>query len=95
MSPRDALAIFTDGLTEVGASRTVMLGVEGVASPLAGLMTGGDAEQRAESLVLRLIAGVHEFARTGAREKAGVREKKAHEGNRTLDLFFTKEVLYH
>jgi len=68
LSPGDALAIFTDGLTEVGANRTVMLGVEGVASLLAGLMTGGDAEQRAESLVLRLIAGVDEFARTGARD---------------------------
>ena len=33
-------------------------------------------------------------------DAAGVEDKKekvdkAHEGNRTLDLFFTKEVLYH
>ncbi len=28
-------------------------------------------------------------------EKRGGKADKAHEGNRTLDLFFTKEVLYH
>jgi hypothetical protein len=34
-------------------------------------------------------------AKNSAGKLTGAVERKAHEGNRTLDLFFTKEVLYH
>ncbi|MGI4790105.1 MAG: PAS domain-containing protein [Janthinobacterium lividum] len=67
----DALAIFTDGLTEVGASRTEMLGIEGVAALLAQSMPQDldqTPEQRGEALALNLIAGVDAFAEAGARD---------------------------
>lgn len=68
LAPGDALAIFTDGLTEVGASRTQMLGIEGVTALFAGPLGAeetADAEETAETLIRRLIEGVNEAARDG------------------------------
>ncbi len=64
----DALAIFSDGLTEVGPSRLDMLGIEGVTAlfkqpvEAASLM---DAAEMAECLALRLITGVDTAAQNG------------------------------
>ena len=64
----DALAIFSDGLTEVSPSRLDMLGIEGVtalfAQPLkdTSLM---NAAELAECLALRLISGVDAVAQDG------------------------------
>ncbi len=67
----DALAIFTDGLTEVGETRRAMLGIEGVTAlfraPISGLGPQSGAEA-AESLTLSLIAGVDAAAKTGIRD---------------------------
>ena len=63
--PGDAVAIFTDGLTEVGPSRTDMLGIEGVADLLRGAVIPAEADRAeavAEHLALRLIAGVEAAA---------------------------------
>ncbi len=68
LGPGDALAMFTDGLTEVGASRTDMLGVEGVAALLARPVAAGDAQGMAEALTRDLIAGVNGFAPAVARD---------------------------
>jgi PAS domain S-box-containing protein len=71
LRPGDAVAIFTDGLTEVGASRTEMLGIDGVAALLAEptpLDSTQKAGQLAEALSQRLIVGVDAFAQTGARD---------------------------
>ena len=61
LAPGDALAIFTDGFTESGPSRTEMLGIEGVASllgqPIAAEQAQ-DAAEIAELLAQRLIFGV-------------------------------------
>lgn len=68
MGPGDALALFTDGLTEVGISRTAMLNIEGVADLLSmAVVPGevGDAESMAEHLALRLIGGVDAAAAGG------------------------------
>lgn len=68
LGPGDALAVFTDGLTEVGRSRTEMLGVEGVADLLVGVVVPEEtdgAEAVAEHLTLRLIAGVDAAAEGG------------------------------
>ena len=68
LGPGDALAIFTDGLTECGPSRAAMLGVEGVAA-LFGSPTpqedAADAAEMAERLALRLISGVDTAAAGG------------------------------
>jgi len=68
LAPRDALAVFTDGLTEVGRSRREMLGVEGVAALLERVAVpeeGGGAQSVAEGLASALIAGVDAAARDG------------------------------
>ncbi len=68
LGPGDAVAVFTDGLTEVGRSRQEMLAVEGVAALLArsNVTEGADgAETRAERLALSLIAGVDAAAQGG------------------------------
>lgn len=68
LEPGDALAIFSDGLTEVGSSRAKMLGVEGVIS-LFSLPVSNEksatAMELAEELALRLIAGVDQAAAGG------------------------------
>ena len=64
----DALAVFTDGLTEVGSSRLEMLGVEGVADLFGQLVAEGeaqDATEMAEHLALRLVKGVDAAATGG------------------------------
>ena len=63
----DALAVFTDGLTEVGPTRTAMLGINGVASILAGAAAaeGSSAETISERVALSLISGVDAAARNG------------------------------
>jgi len=71
MAPGDALALFTDGLTEAGPDHTDMLGIEGVSAllvaphPHSGAVS---ADYRAEDLLLRLIAGVDRFAQAGVRD---------------------------
>ena len=65
----DSLAVFTDGLTEVGRSRTQMLGIEGVAALLRASLTPEEtesAERMAEVLALRLAEGVEAAAHGGA-----------------------------
>ena len=71
LAPRDALALFSDGLTEAGPDHTDMLGIEGVAALLAAPRPYGaaiSAEQRADDFLLRLIAGVDQFAQSGVRD---------------------------
>ena len=63
--PGDALALFTDGLTEAGPNRRELLGVEGVTALLAGRETIGED---AEALMVRLIEGVDDYARGGVRD---------------------------
>ncbi len=71
LAPGDALALFTDGLTEAGPDHRDMLGIEGVAAllsaprPLSGAVS---ADQRAEDFLLRLIAGVDQYAQAGVRD---------------------------
>jgi len=68
LAPGDALAIFSDGLTEVGPSRTDMLGIEGVTALLAEPAVAGQAQGApgmAEHLLLRLIQGVDAAAAGG------------------------------
>ncbi len=64
----DALAVFTDGMTEVGQSRTQMLGIDGVSALLAEAVSTEqteNAEAMAEHLVQRLVAGVDAAAQGG------------------------------
>lgn len=64
--PGDALAIFTDGLTEVGPSRREMLGIEGVENLLAAAPSGGeDAAWQAEAIALWMVNGVDTASRDG------------------------------
>jgi len=61
LEPGDGLIVFTDGLTEVGRSRTEMLGIEGVAALLeeSNIPSAADgAIAVAEHLALCLIAEV-------------------------------------
>lgn len=71
LAPGDALAFFTDGLTEAGPSHTDMLGIEGVTALLAAphpYSRTVSADERAEDLLLRLIAGVDQYAQSGVRD---------------------------
>ena len=64
----DALAIFSDGLTEVGPTRSTMLGIEGVTTLFEKPMAEAkdqDAAGVAEHLILRLIEGVDAAAAGG------------------------------
>lgn len=66
--PGDALAIFTDGVTEVGPSRTAMLGMEGVIALLGqpiALEEVQHAADLAETVAARLIEGVDAAAAGG------------------------------
>ena len=58
LEPGDALALYTDGLTEAGPTQTDLLTGDGVARLLAGLAAGESASQ----LVSGLIAGVDAHA---------------------------------
>jgi len=71
LAPGDALALFTDGLTEAGPDHTDMLGIEGVTALLAAPRPHGanvSAEERAEDFLLRLIEGVDQYAQAGVRD---------------------------
>jgi len=71
MAPGDALALFTDGLTEAGPDHKDMLGIEGVSDLLAAARPHSgavSADHRAEDFLLRLIAGVDQFAQAGVRD---------------------------
>ena len=64
----DALAVFTDGLTEVGKSRLEMLGVEGVSALLEQPTLSGArdyAASVAERLAQAVVAGVDAAAQEG------------------------------
>ena len=72
LRPGDALAIFSDGLTEIGPSRRDLLGIDGVAALLAAPPNAAEAQdpprsaaEKAEALALRLIAGVDAAASGG------------------------------
>ena len=60
----DVLALYTDGLTEAGPTRTALLTGDGVAALLA---ERADRES-APAIVARLIAGVDAYARNGIRD---------------------------
>ena len=67
----DILAIYTDGLTEVGPSRKVLLGSEGVTTLLeraANETSEENLHELALSVLRRIIAGVDAFAESGARD---------------------------
>jgi len=71
LAPGDALALFTDGLTEAGPDHRDMLGIEGVAALLAAPRphsSAVSADQRAEDFLLCLIAGVDQYAQSGVRD---------------------------
>jgi serine phosphatase RsbU (regulator of sigma subunit) len=59
----DILAIFTDGLTEIGPSRREMLGYEGVALLLARHYRDGDAHEILGQVVTGVMAYGHGIAR--------------------------------
>jgi hypothetical protein len=59
----DTLAIFTDGLTEVGSRRTELLGLAGVKTLLADAPT-----EDAAAIAASLIAGVESYAQGGVRD---------------------------
>lgn len=68
LKPGDALAIFSDGLTEVGISRETMLGVEGITSILKLPVPNEKKEKAseiAEYLSLRMIEGFDEVSAGG------------------------------
>jgi serine phosphatase RsbU (regulator of sigma subunit) len=68
LAPGDALAIFTDGVTEVGSTRLKMLGIEGAIALLEQPLETDedqDAEEIAEQLMLHMIAGVDAAAEGG------------------------------
>jgi PAS domain S-box-containing protein len=60
----DVLALYTDGLTEAGPTRTSLLTGEGVAA-LLRVQVG---QRSAPEIVLRLIAGVDDYAQSGLRD---------------------------
>ena len=60
----DVLALFTDGLTEAGPTRSSLLGGEGVARLLRAQAGRRDARGIAD----RLIAGVDDYAQSGIRD---------------------------
>lgn len=69
LCPGDALALFTDGLTEAGPSRADMLELEGIAALLgAEFAPAEDFAAQAESLTLSLIDSVDRFAESGVRD---------------------------
>ena len=68
LGPGDMLAVFTDGLTEVGRSRREMLDIDGVAALLeqsAMPKKPGSAGAMAEFLAQSLILGVDAAAADG------------------------------
>ena len=69
LDPGDVLAVFTDGLTEAGPSRTSLLTGDGVASLLAETADRQASEPTtAEAVVRHLMAGVDTYAEAGIRD---------------------------
>ncbi len=64
LEPGDVLAVFTDGLTEAGPSRTALLGADGVAA----LLRETASAQSASAIVSHLISGVDGYAKGGVRD---------------------------
>ena len=64
----DVLALFTDGLTEVGATRKDLLEVEGVSRLLSQCAPNGNRRKDPQVMVDCLIAGVDAFGQGGARD---------------------------
>jgi sigma-B regulation protein RsbU (phosphoserine phosphatase) len=67
LRPGDVLALFTDGLTEVGPSRKELLEVEGVGDLLRACCSDA-ADSDPQAVVDGLITGVDAFARGGLRD---------------------------
>jgi len=68
LEPGDAVAVFTDGLTEVGETRLAMLGIEGVTALFGAPVTDENmlsAAEMAEHLAIRVIMGVDAAAQDG------------------------------
>lgn len=68
LAPGDALAVFTDGVTECGASRSEMLGIAGAAALLSSPFAPDEATspaRMAEAVTARLMAGVNAASRGG------------------------------
>lgn len=65
LAPGDVLAVFTDGMTECGASRRQMLGIEGMTELLAQPLSSPGASPTAEAITARLVAGVEAASRGG------------------------------
>ncbi len=63
LEPGDVLAVFTDGLTEAGPSRTSLLAVDGVAAILRGSPT-----ESAQAVVSHIIQEVDRYAESGIRD---------------------------
>lgn len=68
LSSGDTLALFSDGLTEVGPSRKEQLQIEGVSQLLREHCTDPLQKHDPQAVVDCLIAGVDRFARGGARD---------------------------
>ena len=68
LDPGDVLAVFTDGLTEAGPTRTALLTGDGVASLLAETANREAGPASAEAVVKRLMAGVDTYAESGIRD---------------------------
>ena len=68
LHPGDVLALFTDGLTEAGPSRTALLTGEGVAALLHEAASGEAGRADAESIVQKIMAGVDAYAETRLRD---------------------------
>ncbi len=60
----DVLALYTDGLSEAGPTRTSLLGAEGVAS----LLKAAHGEQDPRAIVEQVMAGVDTYAGQGVRD---------------------------
>ena len=64
----DTLALFTDGLTEVGPTRLTLLGVAGISD----ILRQHKSDETPSDTLTRLLTGVDEFARGGARDDVTV-----------------------
>lgn len=64
LAPGDALAIFTDGLTDVGPRHGALLGIEGIAAVLREHTPG----ESAPDLVARLVTAAEAHARDGLQD---------------------------
>jgi serine phosphatase RsbU (regulator of sigma subunit) len=72
VDPGDILAIFTDGLTEVGATRQNLLGIEGVSEILQASCDAATEICDPKLIITRLIEGVDAFAADGVRDDIAV-----------------------